>query len=102
MVLPERLRPLFWDVEFNDLRWPRDRDNVTLRVLTAGDWDSVLWLRRTLTDKGLKRWILAREGRGLDPKRLRFWQAVLGLPRRRVDTWVSAMREDPWHRRVAR
>jgi len=96
------LRPLFWDVDFDALRWPRDRDQVTLRVLTDGHLDAIVWLRRTLTDRGLKRWILEREGRGLDPRRLRFWQAVLALPGRRVDAWVRSMRADPWHRRAPR
>jgi len=100
--IPERLRPLFWDVDFDELRWPRDLDQVTLRVLTDGDWESIRWLRSTLTDQGLRRWLLAREGRGLDPRRLRFWQLVLGLPKRRVDAWVSAMRSDPWHGRSGR
>jgi hypothetical protein len=100
--IPERLRPLFWDLDFDGLRWPRDLDQVTLRVLADGDWMSIQWLRRTLTDRGLRRWLVAREGRGLDPRRLRFWQLVLGLPRTKVDAWISAMRPDPWHGRGRR
>ncbi len=98
--LPGFLRPLFWDTDFLSMRWPRDRDQVTARILASADWKAITWLRRRLSDEGLREWFLAHKGRGLDPPRLRFWELVLDLPEKEVDLWIETMRRDPWHRRT--
>lgn len=99
--LPETLRKLFWDHDFDRLSWERDQDLITARVLVSGPWPSIRWLRRRLGDDGLKRWILSRHGRGLSPQQLRFWQLILDLPSQAVDTWLAAAATDPWHCRQA-
>jgi hypothetical protein len=71
--LPGRLRPLFWDYPFGELRWTKDRDLITARVLAVGDWDAVQWLRRRLGDDGLCQWLERRRGAGLSGAHLRFW-----------------------------
>jgi hypothetical protein len=98
--LPQSLAPLFWEYDFDALSWQADADLVTLRILTSGDWQSVTWLRKQWGDDGLRRWLLARQGRGLDPKRLRFWELILDLPKKKVDAWVRKVEQDVWHQRV--
>jgi hypothetical protein len=89
--LPGHLKPLFWDYEFQRLRWGTDRDLIIARVLASGDWKATGWLRRRVDSEALRAWIEARHGRGLDPRRLRFWELILDLPHRRVNEWLRAM-----------
>jgi len=52
-----------------------------------------------MTDGELRRWFRETRGRALDPPRLRYWEVVLGLPKKEVDGWIRSMRKGPWHRR---
>ncbi len=92
--LPHSLRPLFWDYRFSDLTWERDRDLIIGRILAVGDWESVLWLRAHVKAEDLKQWIVAHEGVGLNPPRLRFWELILGLPSEAGEYLASKPRAD--------
>jgi hypothetical protein len=99
--LPEELRPLFWDHKFASLSWDEDQDMIVARVLAAGDWPSVQWLRSQLGDPGLREWLLRRHGAGLSPRQLRFWELILDLPHRRVNEWLCTPGRASWdHRRI--
>lgn len=69
--LPESMRDLFWDHRFEDVSWPADRDFVIARILGAGDWDSVTWLRERVEPDQLRQWLIRRRCRGLDARRIR-------------------------------
>lgn len=97
--LPEVLRPFFWDVSFDALRWPRDREVVTARILTSGNWEATRWLRAQTGDEQLGRWIEKRRGRGLPVPRLRFWELIAGLDPVQVDAWLAEREEEPWSHR---
>ncbi len=97
--LPQSLREYFWDTPFDQLSWERDRDLVIRRVLTAGSWDTIFWLRRQAGDAALRDWLIAHRGRGLTGRQLRFWSLVLKVPRRQANAWVEAARSGPWSRR---
>ena len=98
--LPRDMRRFFWDCAFARLRWETDRDFVIGRLMERGDWPAMQWLRRTAGDAELRRWLEARRGRGLSPRRLRYWQLVLDLPHRRVSAWIEAQRNLPWAGRL--
>jgi len=100
--LPYTLRPLFWDYLFSDLTWEQDRDLIIGRILAVGDRESVLWLRSHLKAEDLKQWIVAHEGVGLNPPRLRFWELILGLSRRQVNTWLRSPGRMIWDHRASR
>jgi Family of unknown function (DUF6922) len=100
--LPELLHPFFWEYDFSKLTWRQDRDLIVSRVLASGDWEAVRWLRAAMGDYALRDWIEAHHGRGLSPQRLRFWQVVLGIPRREVNRWLAEDRGQIWHDRVRR
>lgn len=102
MAIPKRLHDLFWDYDAAQLDWRADRDLIISRIVASGDWDSVSWLIKHTTSGELRRFFLRRRGRGVDPRRLRFWELVLGLPRKQVDSWLRAKAKDPWHRRRSR
>ncbi len=97
--LPQSLREFFWDYRFDQLSWGRDRDLVIRRLLTVGSWDSILWLRRQIGDAALRDWIIARRGRGLTARQLRFWALVLNLPQKQIDVWVKQAASNPWSAR---
>ncbi len=77
--LPEMLRPLFCDGDFEQLRASEHHTFVVRRILFAGPWDAVSWLRRQIGNRAVRAWIEAHQGRGLSPPQLRFRQLVLGL-----------------------
>jgi len=62
--------------------------------------DAVQWLREHMSDEEIRDFLARRRGRGISPRRLRFWGLVLGIPRNKVDEWIAAARANPWHRRT--
>ena len=93
--LPELLRPLFWDYDFESLGWPASRDLVIVRVLQNGGDDAVRWLLQVMGHAELGEWIRQHRGGGMDPRRLRFWQLMLDLPDEEVNGWIEALRALP-------
>lgn len=100
--LPEELRGLFWEYDFDDLSWEEDRDLIFRRVLSDGPWEMVQWLQRRAGDPAVREWIREHRGRPLSREQLRFWQLILDLPDAEVDAWLKAREQDPWERRWAR
>ncbi|MCC7352282.1 MAG: hypothetical protein IT330_00890 [Anaerolineae bacterium] len=100
--LPAQLQPLFWDYDCHALTWDEDRDLVIARVLAAGDWDAVTWLRGRAGDPLLRQWLQERRGGGLSARRLRFWELILGLSHRRVNGWLAAPGRRIWEGRTTR
>ena len=98
--LPPAVRELFWDVDPRSLRLDRDPGMIIGRILASGPWETVKWLRSALGDEAIRRWIEEHDGRGLSPQQLRYWQLMLGIPRRRVDTWLQDERRQVWDRRA--
>jgi hypothetical protein len=87
--LTRSLRPLFWDYDFADLTWESDRDLIIGRILAAGNWDALRWLKRQLPDPELRIWLAHRRGAGLSNRQLRFWELILDLPHRQVNSWLA-------------
>ena len=100
--LPEFLKLFFWDVDFTALSLEAQRDFIIRRLLQAGSWQALTWLRAEIGDAALHRWIEQRRGAGLSPRQLRFWQVVLDLSRPQVTRWVHASAARPWERRLSR
>lgn len=97
--LPDVLRPLFWDYDVKQLAWPANRDLIIARVLQNGGDEALAWLHRSVHDFELAQWLRSRRGRGLDPKKLRYWQAMLGLEPSEVDNWIEEAKAGPWWRK---
>lgn len=100
--LPDRWRPFFWDCAFDGLDLSLHREFVIGRILSEGDWDAVIWLRRSVGDALLRAWIERRQGKGLSPQQLRFWELILELPTIEVDRWLTARKEQVWDVRASR
>lgn len=100
--LPETVRPLFWDCDFDQLGLSKHHAFVVQRILSVGPWDAVRWLRRQIGDDSVRAWIETHQGRGLSPPQLRFWELVLGLPAEQVDRWLNCAQRQLWDRRHVR
>jgi alpha-D-ribose 1-methylphosphonate 5-triphosphate synthase subunit PhnH len=94
-----KLQALFWDYDFDSLTWANDRDLIIGRVLAYGDWETVSWLWRQVGEGELRSWIERHQGRGLDDRKLRFWELILGLSHRQVNAWMSSPGRRLWERR---
>ena len=97
--LPKSLESYFWDYSFKDISWMKDRDLIIRRLLTDGSWASIQWLRKQISDEGLRRWLITHQARGLSPRQIRFWSLVLALPKLQVETWTQTARSSPWSKR---
>lgn len=100
LVPPDALRRHFWDYEEGMPTGTHGDRTVVTRLLLDGGMDAVRWLRDAVGDEGLRQVLTERKGRGVSPKRLRFWGLVLDLPREQVDRWVAGARAHPWHGRT--
>jgi hypothetical protein len=100
--VPPALQSLFWDCDFVQLDWHEHRDFIIRRVLAAGPWEAVCWLRTELGDPLLRDWIERHQGRSLSPQQLRFWELILDLPREAVDTWLRSEGRTIWEGRIRR
>jgi hypothetical protein len=90
--LPSAVRDLLWDVAPAEMRLPRHRDFLIGRILARGTWAAVEWLRRELTDAAIAEYLQRTRGRLSSPRRLRFWELVLGLDDGAVSGWIAGRR----------
>ena len=98
--IPKHVLDLFWEYRKKQLSWSKDTDLVTRRILESGRWESVKWLLATTGRAWLKGWVMENRGAGLDPKRLRFWQAALNIPEEAVAGWIGEGKFSPWRQRL--
>jgi hypothetical protein len=97
--LPRRLRRFFWDYDFARLSWKADRDLVIGRILAVGDWESLRWLRRRVSDPDLRAWLEYRRGAGLSNRHLRFFELILRIEHHTVNAWLAQPGRMPWEER---
>jgi antitoxin HigA-1 len=100
--IPAVLERYFWDQDPTKLTWDENRHAIVTRLMESGGWDSVEWLRAQMDDDELTAFLVRRFGRGISPKRLRFWGLTLGIPPELVDEWIAAQMSNPWSQRVRR
>lgn len=100
--LPSSVKKLFWDLEPRALRLDRDQEMIIGRILASGPWETVKWLRSVVGEDAIRQWIEKHDGRGLSPRQLRYWQLMLGIPKRAVDAWLRSDRRHIWDRRDRR
>ena len=89
----------FWDSDITSLSWERNKNFIIRRILEHGDYDSLHWLRAQLGDAGLRAWIIARNGKGLTPRQVRYWALILDIESHLADQWVKTASETLWELR---
>jgi hypothetical protein len=98
--LPPDVRALFWEYGDRNMSLQSDRDLVMGRVLSAGEWDALRWLRREVGDPALVEYLTRTEGRLLSPRQLRLWQVLVDLPPDAVTDWIARGARQVWDRRA--
>lgn len=80
--LPEFLRPLFWDVDFDQLRIPGHERYIIERILELGDVAEVRWMFQTFPRDLILQAL--RRSRNLSRKSALFWASFLEVPTRGI------------------
>ena len=88
-MIPQQLRPLFWDVSPEQFDPRNHPDYAIFRVLELGDGQAVAWMRENFSEAQVIRVIRAE--RRLSPKSANFWALVYGIPVHEV----AAFRRSP-------
>ena len=81
-MIPDSVRPLFWDTN-PDTFEPAAHPRYTIeRVLEHGEDEHVAWLTRVFTTEQIRDVI--RTDRRLSPRSATFWSLVFHLPAARI------------------
>lgn len=94
--LPEHLRPLFWDTDFDQLRVEGHERYVIERVLEYGDVPAVRWIMRRFSPEQIAE--VLRRTRRLSPKSAHFWASILDVPTEEVRCLSASFRQQ--YRRI--
>lgn len=81
-MIPEYLRPLFWDLGLQDVDLESYPEYTIGRVLELGDERAVTWLRETFPRSVIENVI--RSERRLSRKSANFWALVYAIPAEQV------------------
>jgi hypothetical protein len=92
---PTEVRGLFCDLDPDTIAPRGHRPFVIQRVLSSGGIGPFRWIRSLASDEELRRHIKGREGREIAPRRLRYFELVLGLPRAEVSAWIRRQGRSP-------
>ncbi len=97
--LPEFLRPLFWDTDFDRLRIPGHERYIIERILELGDAPDVRWMFQHFPRKQIVRTL--KTTRALSQKSARFWAFILEVPPEEVRCLSESFRQQfrqiwPW------
>src|SRR4051812_30368935 len=71
--LPPELHDLFWEFDARKLRVATAKTTIILKVLTRGRQTHKAWLAQRFGREQVRRWIVGRQGRGLNTAIMREW-----------------------------
>ena len=97
---PDHILTLFWDVAPQRLSLTRDQEFVLGRVLSAGGYRSLQWIRERIGDVAIRSYLERTRGRLLSVRQLRFWEVILDFPHAMVEEWVRDDARRIWERRA--
>jgi hypothetical protein len=85
-MVPNTLRPLFWDINLRTFEPAAFPDYTIFRVLEYGDDEAIAWLRETFSASEIGR--IIRTERRLTPKSATFWALVYRIPEEEIAALV--------------
>lgn len=88
--LPEFLRPIFWDTDFDRLEVAGHERYIVERVLEFGDDAAIRWLWRTFGPNTIAD--VVRQSRALSPNTANLWALVLDIPDEEVQCFSKHCR----------
>ncbi len=91
--IPEKLRPLFWDVDQSKLDLARHRVFIIERVLNMGDQQALAWLRTIVSDEEILQ--VVKNSRRLTRKAALCWKNIYHLDEDEMRCFgTSSIRQD--------
>ena len=81
-ILPEFLRPYFWDVDFENLDIEQRRYFILERVLDKGNTQAIKWALTTFSKDEIREILLT--SRDLSRKTANFWSEMLDVDKDKV------------------
>ena len=94
-----KLEPLFWEYDFEDIDISKDRELIIKKVLSHGSVEDLKWLRKAVGDKEIRAFLIRIKGKGIDRRRLRFYQVIFRLPTKEVNIWLNEPAKRIWDNR---
>ncbi len=91
--LPECLRFLFWDTDFDRLRVPGHERYIIERVLEYGDVPEVRWMKRRFSRQQITQVLC--QSRRLSRKSADFWSFILNVPTEEVQCSSASFQQQP-------
>lgn len=91
--LPEKLRPFFWDTDFNSIDPENNKEYIIARLLTKGDTAAFLWTHRYYSEADFE--AAARERRDLNPIVANYLRLKTGL-RKEDMAYYRVYEKLPW------
>ena len=73
MILPNFLKPVFWDVSAKQIDLEKDKNYVITRVAEKGKLKDVQWLKKTYGVPTIRRAV--KSSRNVSVKTKNFWQS---------------------------
>jgi hypothetical protein len=93
-MIPQHLRPLFWDINLDSFD-PSSYPQYTIaRVLEFGDREAVAWLREVFSERQIKE-VVCKERR-LTRRSATFWALVYDIPQDQVAALCTPTESDLW------
>lgn len=74
MLIPDNLKPIFWDTNPNELDIETHKPFIIARVAEKGRWADVQWLRQIYPDSDIAEVVL--RSNNTSPKVKSFWKAI--------------------------
>lgn len=74
MSLPQRLKPIFWDVDFGKLDTKKDKDYIITRIAEKGRWKDVQWMKDQFDLEEIQELVLSSKNTSAKTKS--FWQVI--------------------------
>jgi len=81
-MIPQHLRPLFWEIDTDSLDLQKYLDYVIGRILEVGTDEAVSWMKATFQDDEIKK--VVREDHRLSPKSATYWALLYEIPTAQV------------------
>jgi hypothetical protein len=75
--LPDFLKPLFWDIDFNKLQIDKYDHYIIERIIEYGDDKSIIWMRRNYSPEKIK--LTVKNSRCISPNTANLWALVLNI-----------------------
>jgi len=101
--VPQSLYPLFWDVTPEKIDILKHSATIMDRIMKRGDWNAMIWLKKTYTSEQIVSYLKTRGQRVLPLRELNYWALISEVAPEEKNRWLqdAKSRNDVWSNRYA-